>query len=53
MVPFAPRGGTHAITRSLGVGMSKMPYGTDKAFAPVVLIGISPNVLPTAAQVRP
>ncbi|QSI31913.1 tripartite tricarboxylate transporter substrate binding protein [Variovorax sp. RKNM96] len=94
VVPFAPGGGTDAITRSLGVGMSealgqpvivdnkpgagtiigsdfvaksapdgytlvmatfahavnpglqpKLPYDTDKAFAPVALIGVSPNVL--------
>jgi len=94
VVPFAPGGGTDAITRTLGVGMSealgqpvivdnkpgagtiigsdfvaksapdgytlvmatfahavnpglqpKMPYDTDKAFAPVALIGVSPNVL--------
>jgi tripartite-type tricarboxylate transporter receptor subunit TctC len=94
VVPFAPGGGTDAITRSLGIGMSealgqpvivdnkpgagtiigsefvaksapdgytlvmatfahavnpglqpKLPYDTDKAFAPVALIGVSPNVL--------
>jgi tripartite-type tricarboxylate transporter receptor subunit TctC len=94
IVPFAPGGGTDAITRSLGVGLSealgqpvvvdnkpgagtiigtdavakstpdgytlvmatfahavnpslqpKLPYDTDKAFAPVALIGVSPNVL--------
>ncbi|MDP9891654.1 tripartite-type tricarboxylate transporter receptor subunit TctC [Variovorax boronicumulans] len=94
VVPFAPGGGTDAITRTLGVGMSealgqpvivdnkpgagtiigsdfvaksapdgytlvmatfahavnpalqaKLPYDTDKAFAPVALIGVSPNVL--------
>ena len=94
IVPFAPGGGTDAITRSLGVGLAealgqpvvvdnkpgagtiigtdavaksapdgstlvmatfahavnpslqpKLPYDTDKAFAPVAMIGVSPNVL--------
>ncbi|MBT2300340.1 tripartite tricarboxylate transporter substrate binding protein [Variovorax paradoxus] len=99
IVPFAPGGGTDAITRSLGVGMAealgqpvivdnkpgagtiigtdavaksapdgytlvmatfahavnpalqpKLPYDTDKAFAPVALIGVSPNVLVVRAD---
>jgi tripartite-type tricarboxylate transporter receptor subunit TctC len=99
IVPFAPGGGTDAITRSLGIGLSealgqpvivdnkpgagtiigtdavaksapdgytlvmatfahavnpalqpKLPYDTDKAFAPVALIGVSPNVLVVRAD---
>ncbi|WP_076997304.1 tripartite tricarboxylate transporter substrate binding protein [Variovorax sp. KK3] len=99
IVPFAPGGGTDAITRALGIGMSqalgqpvivdnkpgagtiigtdavaksapdgytlvmstfahavnpalqpKMPFDTDKAFAPVALIGVSPNVLVVRAD---
>ncbi len=99
IVPFAPGGGTDAITRSLGIGMAealgqpvivdnkpgagtiigtdavaksapdgytlvmatfahavnpalqpKLPYDTDKAFAPVALIGVSPNVLVVRAD---
>ena len=99
IVPFAPGGGTDAITRSLGVGMAealgqpvivdnkpgagtiigtdavaksapdgytlvmatfahavnpalqpKLPYDTDKAFAPIALIGVSPNVLVVRAD---
>jgi tripartite-type tricarboxylate transporter receptor subunit TctC len=99
VVPFAPGGGTDAITRTLGVGMSatlgqpvivdnkpgagtligtdfvaksapdgytlvmatfahavnpalqpKLPYDTQKAFAPVALIGASPNVLVVRAD---
>jgi tripartite-type tricarboxylate transporter receptor subunit TctC len=94
IVPFAPGGGTDAISRSLGIGLAqalgqpvivdnkpgagtiigtdavaksapdgytlvmstfahavnpslqpKLPYDTDRAFAPVALIGVSPNVL--------
>ena len=99
IVPFAPGGGTDAITRSLGIGMAealgqpvivdnkpgagtiigtdavaksapdgytlvmatfahavnpalqpKLPYDTDKAFAPIALIGVSPNVLVVRAD---
>ena len=99
VVPFAPGGGTDAITRTLGVGMAntlgqpvivdnkpgagtiigtdfvaksapdgytlvmatfahavnpalqpKLPYATRKAFAPVALIGASPNVLVVRAD---
>jgi tripartite-type tricarboxylate transporter receptor subunit TctC len=99
IVPFAPGGGTDAITRSLGIGLSealgqpvivdnkpgagtiigtdavaksapdgytlvmatfahavnpalqpKLPYDTDKAFAPIALIGVSPNVLVVRAD---
>lgn len=99
VVPFAPGGGTDAITRTLGVGMAntlgqpvivdnkpgagtiigtdfvaksapdgytlvmatfahavnpalqpKLPYDTRKAFAPVALIGASPNVLVVRAD---
>jgi tripartite-type tricarboxylate transporter receptor subunit TctC len=99
IVPFAPGGGTDAITRSLGIGLgealgqpvivdnkpgagtiigtdavaksppdgytlvmatfahavnpalqARLPYDTDKAFAPVALIGVSPNVLVVRAD---
>ena len=99
VVPFSPGGGTDAISRTLGQGLSaslgqpvlidnrpgagtligsdlvaksppdgttllmatfahavnpamqpKLPYDTDKAFAPVALVGVSPNVLVVRAD---
>ena len=99
VVPFAPGGGTDAVTRTLGQGMAvalgqpvvvdnkpgagtligsefvaksppdgytlvmstfahavnpsmqaKMPFDTDKAFAPVAFVGVSPNVLVVRAD---